>query len=572
MKTYFQKTFALSDEGVEDFIQSIIWCAFLNMSFMLPSLVAFYYIREALVVLEQQGTGTASSLLLYSALSLGCAVVMYLIAMKQYHCCFSKTYEESARMRIALAEKLRKLPLAFFGKRDLADVSSTIMEDATHIEQLFSHAVPQLYGSFISTAFFSVGLIFFHWKMALAMLWVVPVAALVFFLSRAFQKKVHTTLHGDKLHIADTLQEGLECMGEIKAYHYEKPYSKYLNTLLDGYEQRLIKSELLLGALINSAFIPLKLGLVSVVVAGAWLFSRGEVDLFTYIVFMIISASIYNPFMAVLEYMAILMFLKVRINRKKEMDALPIQQGTTRFLPTNFDIVFKDVVFSYDGTTQTINGISFTARQGEVTALVGPSGGGKSTTAKLAARFWDIDQGTITLGGEDIAHIDPETLLHYYSIVFQDVTLFNFSVMENIRIGKKDATDEEVMHAARLAQCEEFVQKLPQGYDTLIGENGERLSGGERQRISIARAILKDAPIILLDEATASLDAENETNIQKALSELVRNKTVLIIAHRMRTIRNVDKIVVIEEGNIVENGRPAELLQAGGRFAAMNAG
>ncbi len=570
MKTYFQKTFALSDQGVEDFIQSIIWSTLLNISYMFPAILAFYFIRESIFSLEKQGTGMESGMIFYSIIAIVLAVIMYLIAVKQYDCCFSKTYEESARMRISLAEKLRKLPLAFFGKRDIADLSSTIMEDATQIEQLFSHAVPQMYASVISVAFFALGLTFFHWQMALSMLWVVPVAGFVFFGSKKAQKKAHTEIHGDKLNISDKLQEGLDCMGEIKAYNYEKPYSDSLNSLLDAYEKRLIKSELMLGALINASFIPLRLGLVSVVVAGAWMFSKGMVDLFTYIVFMIVSASIYSPIIVVFENIALLMFLSVRINRKKEMDAMPVQQGKTEFSPANFDIQFKDVVFSYDDNAQTIKGISFTARQGEVTALVGPSGGGKSTTTKLAARFWDIEGGKITLGGEDISQIDPETLLQYYAIVFQDVTLFNFSVMENIRIGKKDATDEEVIQAARLAQCQEFVEKLPNGYDTLIGENGERLSGGERQRISIARAILKDAPIILLDEATASLDAENETKIQRALSELIKNKTVLIIAHRMRTVRNVDKIVVIEKGEIVESGHPGMLLEAKGHFAAMN--
>lgn len=569
MKAYFQKTFALSDQGVEDFIKSIIWSTLLNISYMFPAMLAFYFIQQAIVALDQ-GTGMHTSMAVYGLLSCVLALIMYLIAIKQYDCCFSKTYDESARMRISLAEKLRKLPLSFFGKRDIADLSSTIMEDATQIEQLFSHAVPQIYASVVSAAFFAVALTFFHWQMAVAMLWVVPVAAVIFFGSKTFQKKSHTEMHGEKLHISDTLQEGLDCIGEIKAYNYEQPYSTTLNTLLDRYEKKLIRSELILGTLINASFIPLKLGVVSVVLAGAWMFANGMVDLFTYIVFMIVAASIYNPIIAVFESIALLIFLSVRINRKKEMDAMPVQQGKTECNPANFDIQFKDVVFSYDGKARTIDGISFTAKQGEVTALVGPSGGGKSTTAKLAARFWDIDQGKITLGGEDISQIEPETLLQYYAIVFQDVTLFNFSVMENIRIGKKDATDEEVLQAARLAQCEEFVEKLPQGYDTFIGENGERLSGGERQRISIARAILKDAPIILLDEATASLDAENETKIQKALSELIKNKTVLIIAHRMRTVRNVDKIVVIEQGKIVESGRPDDLLKAGGHFAAMN--
>ena len=331
----------------------------------------------------------------------------------------------------------------------------------------------------------------------------------------------------------------------------------------------MIRNELLLGSLINLSHVILKLGLPSVILAGAYLLSMGTVSVFTYLVFLVVSARIYNPLTEVMNNLAVLLYLNVRIRRMKEMDAMPRQEGKTEFLPKNYDIKFDHVSFSYQDDVQTLRDVSFTAKQGDVTALVGPSGGGKSTVAKLSARFWDIDKGTITLGGEDISRIDPETLLQYFSIVFQDVTLFNTSVLENIRLGKKDATDEEVMEAAQLAQCDEFVRKLPQGYDTLIGENGERLSGGERQRISIARAILKDAPIILLDEATASLDAENESKIQSALSELIKNKTVLIIAHRMRTVSGADKIVVIKEGAIAETGTPGELIERKGIFSSM---
>ncbi len=570
MRRYFQDRYALSDEGVSDFIRGIVWSALLNISLMFPAMLAFYFLQKAVLALDT-GKGPGHGVLFYLVLAGVIAGVMFLIALKQYDSAYTRIYEESARMRISLAEKIRKLPLAFFGKRDIADLSATIMEDATEIEHMFSHAVPQLYASYISIALFTLALTLFHWQMALAMFWVVPVAFLVFFLSKNYQRRTMTELRNAKLQISDTLQEGLDCIGEIKACHYEKKYSALLAALLDSYETKLIRLELIAGALINFSFILLKLGLVSVAVVGAWLFARGEVDLFTCIVFLIVSAGIYEPFNAVLANMAGLSFLEARIARKKEMDAIPIQQGKTECTPANFDITFTNVSFSYDSNTKTIDDISFTAKQGEVTALVGPSGGGKSTTAKLAARFWDVDGGTITLGGENIAEIDPETLLQYYAIVFQDVTLFNFSVIENIRIGKKEATDEEVLAAARLARCDDFALKLPEGYDTLIGENGERLSGGERQRISIARAILKDAPIILLDEATASLDAENETKIQQALSALVRDKTVLIIAHRMRTVRDVDKIVVLEKGRIIESGSPQELLAAGGHFAAMNA-
>ncbi len=569
IRKYLRNKFALSDEGADDFVRSVLWSTFLNISYMFPAILAFYFIRK--IVVGESGRGFAvGDIPFYIAFSLVLVLGMFMIAVRQYDVTFVKTYDESAKMRISLAEKLRKLPLAFFGKRDVADLSSTIMEDATQIEQLFSHTVPQIYASLFSTAFFSVMLLLFHWQMALAMLWVVPAAFLIFYFSRGLQKKAHLRLHGDKLKIADTVQEGLDCIAELKAYRHEKQYAASLDSLLDDYERKLIDSEIVIGSLVNSSFILLKLGLVSVVLAGAWLFAQGKVDLFTCIVFMIVSASIYNPFMLVLSNMAALLFLGVRIDRKKEMDAMPVQEGRTEFTPPSFDITFENVSFSYGEDIQTLRNISFLAKQGEVTALVGPSGGGKSTTARLAARFWDVDDGTISLGGVNIAEIDPETLLAHFSIVFQEVLLFNLSVMENIRLGKKGATDEEVLRAARQARCNDFVQRLPDGYNTLIGENGARLSGGERQRISIARAILKDAPIILLDEATASLDAENETRIQQALSELVQNKTVLMIAHRMRTVRHADQVVVIRDGRIVESGPPAELMKQEGFFSAMN--
>jgi len=410
---------------------------------------------------------------------------------------------------------------------------------------------------------------FYNWQLSIAVFWVIPVALLVFHLSRAFQSRTHEELYQAKRDISDKTQECLDSAHEIKSYNREKDFSNSISSGLDRYETSLIKGELLLGALINLSFVFLKLGLPSVILTGAYLLSTGSIDIFTYLVFLVVAARIYSPIMSALENFAALIYLNVRIKRMKEMDEMPRQEGTTEFYPQNYDIEFKNVDFSYQEGVQTLRDISFIAKQGEVTALVGPSGGGKSTVAKLAARFWDIDKGRITLGGEDISQIDPETLLFSFSIVFQDVTLFNSSVMDNIRLGKRDASDEEVLKAARLAQCDEFINQLPQGYNTLIGENGEKLSGGERQRISIARAMLKDAPIILLDEATASLDAENESKIQNALSELIKSKTVLIIAHRMRTVSQADKIVVIKGGSIEESGTPFELKEKQGIFAGM---
>ena len=569
MRKYFQNKFAMSEKGAKNLIVSIVWSVLMDISFMIPVIFGFQFLDQHLNTLLNASNNLGSSVLYYVIMAVAALLVMFVIAYFQYDSTYTRIYEESARRRISLAETLRKLPLAFFGKKDIADLSATIMEDATQIEQLFSHAVPQIFAAAVTIVIMGVMMFIYNWQMSLAVFWVVPVALLVFYLSRKFQNRLHTKIYHIKRDVSDNIQEGLDSVHEIKSYNREDDYASTLNTKLDNYEKFLIGNELMLGALINFTHVLLKLGLPSVILSGAYLLATGSVSIFAYLVFLVVAARVYNPIMEVLENLAVLLFLSVRIKRMKEMDAMPRQEGKTDFHPKNYDIEFNDVDFSYIDGVQTLKNVSFTAKQGDVTALVGPSGGGKSTVAKLSARFWDIDKGTITLGGEDISRIDPETLLNYYSIVFQDVTLFNSSVMDNIRLGKKDASDKEVMQAARLAQCDEFVQKLPQGYDTLIGENGERLSGGERQRISIARAMLKNAPIILLDEATASLDAENESKIQGALSELIRNKTVLIIAHRMRTVSGADKIVVIKDGTIAETGTPLELEEKQGVFSSM---
>ncbi len=569
MLKYFQNKYAMSEKGAKDLLHAIIWTLVMHLGFMIPVILSFKFLDEHMGLLLNSSSNQSSSMLYYVIMSLAFFLVMLVIAYFQYNSTYTKIYEESARRRISLAETLRKLPLAFFGKKDIADLSSTIMEDATQIETLFSHSVPQIYAAVLTLLIMGVLMFFYNWQLSLAVFWVVPVAVLVFYLSKKLQNSMHLKLYNLKRDISDKIQEGLDLAQEIKSYNREGAFSKSLNSRLNNYEKVLIKGELLIGAFINLSYVFLKLGLPSVILYGAYLLSTGSVNFFTYLVFLVVTARIYNPIIDAMNNFALLLYLNVRIKRMKEMDNMPRQEGKAQFYPKNYDIEFKNVDFSYQDGVQTLKNVSFKAKQGEVTALVGPSGGGKSTVAKLSARFWDIDKGVITLGGEDISLVDPETLLNNYSIVFQDVTLFNSSVLDNIRLGKKDATDTEVMRAAQLARCDEFVKKLPQGYDTLIGENGERLSGGERQRISIARAILKDAPIILLDEATASLDAENETKIQSALSELIKNKTVLIIAHRMRTVSGADKIVVIKDGSIAETGPPSELKEKQGIFATM---
>ncbi|MCY1153158.1 MAG: ABC transporter ATP-binding protein [Sphaerochaetaceae bacterium] len=569
MIKFFKEKYSLSEKGAKDFVISVAWTIFMDLSFMLPVVFSFTFIDDFLSPLMKNSTNITLNTTYYIIMGLSFLFVMFVIVYFQYNSTYTKIYEESAKNRISLAEKLRKLPLAYFGKKDISDLSSTIMEDATQIEQLFSHAVPQLYGAIITTSIMAVLLFFYNWQLAIAAFWVIPIAVFVFYLSTKFQKKTQEGLYLKKRDITDKIQESLDSAQEIKAYNREDYYNGVLNKKLDNYEHSLINGELLIGAFINLSYIFLKLGLPSVILYGAYSLINGSISPFVYFVFLVVAARIYNPVMAALDNFAALIYLKVRINRMNEMKKMPKQQGAPIFFPTHYDIEFKDVDFSYLEGIQTLDKVSFVAKQGEVTALVGPSGGGKSTVAKLAARFWDIDRGLITLGDQDISKVDPEVLLHNFSIIFQDVTLFNSSVKENIRLGKKDASDEEVERAAELAQCSEFISNLPNGYDTLIGENGEKLSGGERQRISIARAILKDAPIILMDEATASLDAENESKIQQALIQLIKNKTVIIIAHRMRTVTGADKIVVIKDGSVFEQGSPSQLIEKNGLFKMM---
>lgn len=564
MIRYFQNRFTLSDKGAKDLRRGIVFSTLLNLALMLPPTYLFLFLMEYLEVGTDQHT-----LWFYILLAVVLMGMMFFIARWQYDSTYTTIYNESAQRRISLAEKLRRLPLAFFGERNLSDLTSTIMEDCTSLEQIFSHAVPQLFASVLSMFIIAVSLFFYDWRLAVALFWVVPMALATLLLARHQLDKAFVHLYHVKRGVTEQVQEGLECVQEIKSYCGEKAYNQSFDKRLKDYEKELVNHELVAGVFVNLSAMILKLGMPTVIITGAWLLQRGEVSIFIYLAFLLVSAMVYNPIQDVCNNLAILAFLDVRINRMKEMEAMPEQEGSKEVKMDNYDIEFRNVSFAYETEKQVLHNVSFTAKQGEVTALVGPSGGGKSTTAKLAARFWDIDGGKILLGGNDIAHIDPETLLRNYAVVFQDVLLFNASVSDNIRIGKRDATDEGVRRVAQLAQCDDFISRMPQGYDTVIGENGETLSGGERQRISIARALLKDAPVILLDEATASLDAENETKIQAGISELVQGKTVIIIAHRMRTVRNANHIVVLGGGTVIEQGTPEDLMAKGGEFARM---
>ena len=568
MYKYLEQRFALSEEGARTFVKGVFWTAWHYISLMLPLSFMFLFLMEYMKKI-QNPDAEVHELWVYIAIAVAIFVVMFVLFWLSYGATYDSVYSESKKRRISLAEKLRKLPLAFFGKKNLSDLTSTIMVDVSSLEMIFSHAVPELFAVIIMLIVCCVGLAFYNPYMTIALFWVVPFAAMIIVLSKKKQNTAFMGTYNSGRVVAEAIQEGLENVQEIKSYNEVESYLKELRSHTKAYEIAELKGDVGPGVFLNGAQIVLKLGLASVLIVGSYLFAQGKLSTFDYLVYIVCASTIFSPIYLVMNNLVELAFVDVRIKRFREMDALEVQQGKTDFNPKNFDIEFQNVDFFYNAEKQVLKNVSFTAKQGEITALVGPSGSGKTTAAKLAARFWDVNQGKVLLGGEDISTIEPETLLKYFSVVFQDVVLFNTSIKDNIRIGKRDASDEEILRAARLANCDEFVNKLPQGYDTVIGENGDTLSGGERQRISIARALLKDAPIVLLDEATASLDVENESKIQQSISELVQNKTVIIIAHRMRTIANADKVIVLEKGSVAEEGSPEELKAKGGLFTKM---
>ncbi len=554
MKRYLMKRFALTEKGAADMLKAIAAVTVENIALMTPVWLLFAFTGDYLA-------GTAAGRWVYYLLfAAACLVLIFLPNVWQYNATFFATYVESGKRRVSLAEKLRKLPLSFFGKKDLADLTNTIMADAETLEHASSHQIPQFYGSLISTVLICAGLFFYKWEMALAAVWPIPIAIFIVAASKKVQQHFIRRQSVSKVRLNDAVQEFIETSRDLKSCNAEDAYLAELDEKIDDVEKKAIGAELGQAAFIVSAQLILKIGIGTVAVAGSAMLLQGRLNVMEFFSFLLVASRLYEPMSGNLINLGMLNLLTVPVERMNEITECPAQTGMTNFHPNGYDICFENVGFSYDQEKTVLRDVSFTAKQGQVTALVGPSGGGKTTVSRLAARFWDISKGRITVGGQDISRIDPETLLGVYSIVFQDVTLFNNSILENIRVGKKDATDDEVLAAAKLANCDEFALKLPQGYDTVIGENGSELSGGERQRISIARAFLKDAPIILLDEASASLDVENETVIQEALSRLIRNKTVLVIAHRMRTVSGADKIVVLSDGTIAEEGSPGDLL------------
>lgn len=568
LSEYFIKRFGLTKEGSDNLVKGIIYTALQNLSFMFP--IGLYALLLYIWLAPLTGGEIIDpNLGIFIVLILIVLGIIFVFSWKQYHFVYNTTYGESEKRRINLGENLRKLPLSFFENRDLADLTSTIMNDCTDLEHVFSHAVPQLLGSIISLIIAAIGLFIFDWRLALALLWVVPVAFVILYFTRIWIHKGGELVMGDLLECGDSMQECIESVRDLKSYNYENEYLSRLNASTKKIERSRIKAELMTASGVITGNMVLKLGIVSVILLGSYLIMNSQINIFTFLIFLIASATIYTPVENGLMFLSEIFMMDIKVERTKEIENLVIEGGSTDYALDGYDVEFDDVNFNYDDLKDVLTDINFTAKQGEVTALVGPSGGGKSTVSKLAARFWDPVSGKVSLGGQDLSELDSEKLLENFSIVFQDVILFNNTIMENIRVGRKDATDEEVINAARLAECDEFVEKLPDGYNTVIGENGELLSGGQRQRISIARALLKDANVILLDEATSFLDVENESKIQKALSQLIKNKTVIIIAHRMRTIANADKIVVLDDGKISEQGSPDELLSNDGLFKKM---
>ena len=563
----FQRRYALSDQGVKNMKRGTLWTVIVNLVVM-GGMGILYLLMSRFMDTLTNGAPLPKALPLILML-LAFVALSLITHIQQYVGTYGLVYGEVKNVRISLAERLRKLPLGYFGKRDLADLTETIMGDVNRLEHVWSHCLGYLYGSYISTAIIAVCLLAYDWRLALACLWGVPVAFALLFGSRKLAKKNSEITKAAGIQVSDGIQETLENIREIRATNQEERFLQRLYDKIDYHEKTMLRGELSTGIFVNAASVIMRLGVATTILTGVSLILSGRIDFMLLFLFLLVITRVYAPFDQALALIAEMFVSQVSASRLMEIYDTPAAEGVERFQPQGHDIVFENVGFSYD-EKQVLHGVSFTAKEGEVTALVGPSGSGKSTCARLAARLWDIDEGTIRVGGVDISTIDPEVLLGDYSMVFQDVTLFDDTVMENIRLGRHGATDEEVRAAAKAANCDEFVNKLPQGYDTPIGENGAKLSGGERQRISIARALLKNAPIVLLDEATASLDVENETKVQGALSRLLTGKTVLVIAHRMRTVEAADKIVVLADGCVAEEGSPAELFaRPGGIFRHM---
>ena len=561
-----QARFALTRLGAINLVKACISCTISYLAIAMSIGILYYFTCDVLDLLFNDKNISYG---IYLIEFIVVVVLIYVAHYIQYNMTFYNTYKESARLRIRVAEKLRQFPLMFFSKRDLSDLTTTILSDVTGMEQALSHFIPEFFGSIASTILLSLSMFFFDFKMALAAVWCVPVSFLLVILAKRKLNNAGFKDRQKQLVRTEKIQEGMETIRDLKANHFVDEYLTEVDQVIDDCEKSQIKTELTNALFVVSSQLILKLGIATVVIYGVTSLIDHTIDLKIFMLFLIVASRLYDPLSATLQNLAAIIGCDPKIDRLNEIENYPLQTGQETFDPTNYDIEFKNVSFSYQKGKQVLKNVNFVAKQNEITALIGNSGGGKTTCASLAARFYELDQGMITIGGIDIATIDPEVLLSKFSIVFQDVVLFNNTILENIRIGKKDATDDEVKEAARLAFCDEFVETLPDGYNTIIGENGSKLSGGQRQRISIARAILKNAPIILLDEASASLDVESETFVQKALSHLITGRTVIMIAHRMRAVANASQLVVLEDGQVVEQGTPEQLIKQNGVYKRM---
>lgn len=573
LSSRLKDTYALSEEGVRNVRIGTVCVAVANLVIM-GGMGTLFWTMQAFIDHLVAGAPLPAIMPMAACLA-AFLIALFAANWFRYTYTYSVFYAESGRQRIALAERLRNLPLSFFGRRDLADLTETIMGDVTTMEHAYSHVLAELYGAVAATSVVFLGSLGFCWQLSVAAFWSVPVAFAILFAARGALAPLQQRARDANVGVSERIQETLDCVREIRATNQEGRHLKCLFDRIDDAERIIIRGEVLNGVVVNSAMVVLRLGLATTLLVGAQMVTAGEVPFMVLFAYLLMVSRIYAPFDQCLMMVAELFASRVSAKRMQAIMDEPLASGTREFEPAGHDVVFDHVAFGYgagpDGRVgdRVLRDVSFTAREGEVTALVGPSGSGKSTCARLAARFWDATAGRVTVGGVDVSTVDPEVLLRDYAVVFQDVLLFDDTVMGNIRLGRRDASDEEVLAAARAANCDEFVGRMPDGYQTMIGENGSRLSGGERQRISIARALLKDAPIVLLDEATASLDVENETQVQQALSRLLAGKTVIVIAHRMRTVENADKVVVLKDGVVAEQGSPSELMAAGGEFAHM---
>lgn len=554
-----KKLYYLTDKGQKELYRASLWLTIFELVTTLSVIPIFFALYEMLMVYTGQKLMT-SSLGIYIAGSILIVVLSFLSYKKMYQVKYLAAGKENSHLRMTVADKLRKLPESYLSKRDLSDLTSTVMDDIGTIEGAITNSVAETVAGIASGLILILALLFVNVKLALCLLSCLPIAVITMSLSDLVSGKTNLKNRMLKLDVSEGTQEFLENIKSLRASDTMMEYQNNMDKRINRIVPRLLLFEFLAGMCVSVSYNVMRLGIGFVVICGARMLARGEITPFVFILFLLMSVRVYEPLSQALETVGALIASTVAARRVKDIMEYPEMSGNKESDIKSYDVEFKDVHFSYEDE-EVLSGISFTAKQGEYTALVGPSGSGKSTIARLAARFWDVTSGTVTVGGVDVSTVEPEELFKYFSIVFQDVTLFHDTIYNNILVGNKNATREQVMQAARDAQCMSFIDKIPGGFDAVIGENGHTLSGGERQRLSIARAFLKDAPIVLLDESTASLDPETETSIQMALDRLSRNKTVIMIAHRLRTIEECDQIVVLDGGKIVGCGRHADLME-----------